>query len=156
MRFLYLVIFVIINSSCNIGPSIQNELIYNSYTEIVLSTCSESVGDYEFTTSNTYYYDLSNDLVKVFVFVSEFTCGYSSGTCGQSIEVYVKNGPFYDIAYSACGFNVTKLEELNFGVHSFAIKVRNYPNGVDLEYSKKKVSWDGSEFREMPLLDICI
>ena len=131
MKNIYHLVVVLSILSCDLRYDKQPVIIDNDYTKIASSSCHDNIGGYQNTTTNTYYFDLIEVPLKAFVFASNVTCGVDGGSCGQSIEVYVKNGPAYYIAYSRCGFDAVKLEKRHFGIHSFKLKVRNYPGGVD-------------------------
>ena len=52
--------------------------------------------------------------------------------------------------FNACGYDATRLEETNNGLHCFSYEARNYPAGVEPEIRQIKVCWDGKQFYHTP------
>lgn len=148
LKAVILSFLIIVIQSCSTAANKERDLLDNEYTAIVLDLCDE-FGEYKFRASNTYYFDLNFEKpLETFVFISDFQCGFAGGSCGENLEVYMKNGSTYDIVYNRCGFNFKKLDESNFGINSFTLEVKLYPGGVEPFSKALKVSWDGKNFTE--------
>ena len=112
-------------------------VIDNEYTKIALSLCeSIEFKELEYTTKNTKIIGLDiQQPVNCFLFASEISCGFPAGSCGDDIQVIMKDSTGYHQVFSVCGFVYNSLSEINYGIKSFLY-------GTSDGY-KIKASWNG-------------
>jgi len=120
----------------------SEKVIDNEYTKIVLGLCDHiEFKELQYTTGNTTIIGLDiQQPLNCFLFASEISCGFPAGSCGDDVQVIMKDSAGYRQVFSVCGYVYNSLSETNQGIKSFVY-------GTSDGY-KVKASWDGKKFEE--------